>query len=172
LALALRAAAGLFEALCQGPEVSVKQLFEGAEQEAPNIDTRITTLRDLASAARWSIRYMRFHAAETSGEDADEGVRAREVSPLFWESLMREYAESAPERAQKEAGRLLSDLFQACSDIATIICGRAVLAQRDWQEVLREIDHIRMHTDYAEEFVIDVLRGPEDAEQIKGVRTQ
>ena len=159
LALVLIEAAKLYSLFFNPSDSSTfRDLFDGGQENMPNLDTRLNTIRDLCSASRYGLIWR----AERS---PDLGLQSQPHEPsntpgeAFWVELLEPYAEPGEYKDLVEAARLIDDVLEAILDIGKnlkeIFDGGNL---GSWNEIARHADHIRDHFDYAEESLISIMK--------------
>jgi len=160
LGLALAEMAQLFEELLVAGPPEVHALFDGGETNGPNLDTRLKYIRDLCSASSYAVRGRigdAFHAfvaapdapVESPGESA-------------WLTILSEQANYGCHDSVVELARLLDDTFEAGAEIANSLGVFVTAEPACWNEVLRNLHHIRDHFDCAETLLIACMRPSKD----------
>lgn len=142
----------------------LSDLFDGPAEKGPNIDNWLKYIRDLCSASEYCIRWR-----PSSNRMKNECKRRiKEIPEIsigeeIWSNIITPYIRQLKEKiALIEISRLLDDMLEALLSIALLLKNISIedLSEEIWDEIHRHIMHIRDHYDYAEEFVIDVLRLP------------
>jgi hypothetical protein len=150
----------LFRALEAGAneKLAPNELFDGGESAGPNIDTRLRFLRDLCSSSTFTVRDRASAAAQAHFEEAVSSIES--PGETYWIRLVTQLTAINPADPNVvELGRLLDDVYTETERIAnalnTVTTHEALI---DWDEILRAINHVRDHYDYAEEMIIECIR--------------
>jgi hypothetical protein len=156
LALALLVAAELCEIASSDTGADLMTLFDGGESSGPNIYTRMRCLRDLCSAASWSLHV---RENDTLREDNIQSDWGRQRPPVeFWRDVFNRFADNSDPTMSFEVTSLLDDALEAILSAAQLLTSTDSERGPNWMEIHRHIDHVRDHFDYAETFLIGSLR--------------
>ena len=155
LALALIFAAEICEAASSERNTDLVGLFDGGEPDAPNLYTRMKAVRDLCSAALWSIQVRSDNASYPN----DDHVSGRgKPDAALWRELVSEFGDNCDARVADEVVALLDDTFGSLLAASQLLESSESDSLDKWTEIHRHIMHVRDHFDYAEEFLIATLR--------------
>lgn len=157
LGFALLHVAALFEVLVDGHGSRIAQLFSGDEDESPNIDTRLRSVRDLCSASSYAARYRSQKALNASAPGYDSHPSGA-PGDQFWYQIIRRFVDWPAEDDLIEVCRFLDEMFEAALEIAEMLRSGGSTEQQVWDEVYRHVTHVRDHYDCVEEAIIDCIR--------------
>ena len=132
-------------------------LFDGNETITPNIDTRLKYIRDLVSASKYVLK----KKSEKNPQNEYENSISNDVQmgEFFWYSLLKPYLGTTDTNDLLELSRLLDDIFESMIVISDGINSFFDKKHKNpWNEILRQIEHIRDHFDYAETHLISCLQ--------------
>jgi len=152
LARALLITAEICEVISSGKNADLKGLFDGGESNIPNLYTRMKAMRDLCSAAVWSIQVRSNRSSSTNEEDI---LNVEKPDAGLWRGLVKQFANIPDARAADEVSALVDDTLEALLAVSRLL-ERPDTSGR-WTEILRHLSHVRDHFDYAEEFLIATL---------------
>ena len=158
-ALTLRAAIAEFRDLLADihahlTEDDATQLFDASEDRGLNLDSRLKRIRDLCSASIPELRMLARSEGLPKPGQAD--VNGDEGRVLEWSQFFEARAAHASSSEWEEGARLMDDVAES---LATVV---ALLNARDnrpiWNEVYRNVTHVRDHYDHAENSIIGLMK--------------
>jgi hypothetical protein len=157
LGMALLEGFNLFSILLFKSHKEIDNLFDGGQDKGPNIYTRLKFIRDLFSACGYATYYTR-----TSLTKPDLKVNLPDVSVegINWLEIINPHVEQHEENILTEVFRLINETMEAllCIGLMLNVSKLNLLSTEIWQETNRHTEHIRDHFDYAETYLLDVLR--------------
>jgi hypothetical protein len=148
----------LFSILISGSYEKIHNLFDGGEEKGPNIDTRLKFMRDLISASN---RATYTRASLTHEAEDLPGVS---VVGIDWLESISPHVEQHDESVLTEVLELINETLEALLSIAMMLNTSNLdsVSKEVWREIHRHVVHIRDHYDYAETYIIDMLRPAEE----------
>ena len=155
LALALIFAAEICEAASSERNTQLIGLFDGGETDTPNLHTRMKGVRDLCSAAAWSIQG---RSGEVSIPNDKYVSSVKKPAAAVWANLVNRFGSECDPRVAGEVAALLDDTFESLLSVSQLLESPESNSSDAWTEISRHIAHVRDHFDYAEEFLIATLR--------------
>jgi hypothetical protein len=155
LMLALMFAAEICEAALSECNSDLAGLFDGGEPHLPNLHTRMKGVRDLCSAALWSIQ-VRSDDASDPNEVHVSGVEKPMAG--LWRDLVCTYGDKCDASVADTVAALLDDTFESLLAVSQLLELPESNSFGKWTEIHRHIVHVRDHFDYAEESLIGTLR--------------
>ncbi len=128
----------------------------------PNLDTRLTCIRDLCSASLCGLEKREDELTGlTSSEELSEDQPS--LGDKLWLEVIEPYAQPNESEALLEVARLLDDVLEAILSISDHLGN--LLKDRgtgSWGEIARHAQHIRDHFDYAEDALVSIIRPAEE----------
>lgn len=159
LTLALMFAAEICEATQSEHNSDLAGLFDGGEPDLPNLYTRMKAVRDLCSAALWSIQVRSDNASYSNDEHVSA---AGKPAAALWRELVSEFGDNCDAGVADEVVALLDDTFGSLLAASQLLESSESNSSDKWTEIHRHIMHVRDHFDYAEEFLIATIRKSSD----------
>jgi len=158
LALALLESISLFKIL--GDQLKPKDLkviFDSTESRGPNLYTKLRYIRDLCSAADYGLDKLSGDYHEIDFDIVDKEVKTH--GEQKWKAIIFKYVMDKTNNIL-EVARLLDDIYGSVQNI----CGcldkiNGNKTKSYWNEIHREVCHIKDHFDYAEDALLNIMQG-------------
>ncbi len=153
----------LFSILLFGSYNKIHNLFDGGEDKGPNIDTRLKFIRDLFSACEYVTSYTKTSLIKTKSKTKIPKVS---VVGINWLEVINLHIEQHEENVLTEVSNFINETLEALLSLGLMldVSNLKLVSREIWQETNRHILHIRDHYDYAETYLIDVIRPASEGE--------
>lgn len=169
LGIALSAGRNLFSILLSNSNEEIHTLFDGGQDKGPNINTHLKFIRDLFSASEYAID-MKISLAKAGFKKNFPTVS---VVGINWLDMINSHIKQTKKNVLTEALRLINETLEALLSIGSILSVYNLdISKEAWKETLRHVVHIRDHFDYAETYLIDLLRPGEGKQKGSGSNIQ